>query len=380
MKLIERNRCVFTGRQDLELLYSFKKFPVFMGCVEHESDGDLVADMNWWISRSTGSVQLNPLIPPEILYQASHGSGSKGSLWMKHHQQFAEFINQLNCKSILEIGGGHGALAQCYQKLCSDSLWTIVEPNPTILETEKLHVIRKIFDQSFETIKQYDAVVHSHVFEHIYNPFEFLKQLRGLIKNDGHLIFSVPNQESQFSKNITYVLGFEHTIFFTDDLIEYLLKMNGYNVLNKKYFSNDHSIFYICGKQKGEDLFVAEPPKHYEFYKNKFINYIKYHIDMVHRMNERIEKSTLPVYLFGGHVSSQYLLAYGLCSKRILCILDNDEKKHKKRLYGSPFIIKSPEILRDLGHVIVILRQGVFNDEIKQDILANINSNVEFLE
>ncbi len=63
MELIERNHCVISGKEDLELLYSFKDFPVFMGCVDHSPEEDLNVDMNWWISKSTGSLQLNQLIP-----------------------------------------------------------------------------------------------------------------------------------------------------------------------------------------------------------------------------------------------------------------------------------------------------------------------------
>ena len=63
MELIERIHCVISGKEDLELLYSFKDFPVFMGCVDHSPEEDLNVDMNWWISKSTGSLQLNQLIP-----------------------------------------------------------------------------------------------------------------------------------------------------------------------------------------------------------------------------------------------------------------------------------------------------------------------------
>ncbi|MBA3035772.1 MAG: methyltransferase, partial [Desulfobacterium sp.] len=77
MELIERNHCVISGNEDLELLYSFKDFPVFMGCVDQPPEEDLKTDMNWWISKSTGSIQLNPLLPLDILYQEQH-AGSVG--------------------------------------------------------------------------------------------------------------------------------------------------------------------------------------------------------------------------------------------------------------------------------------------------------------
>jgi len=60
----------------------------------------------------TGSVQLSPLIPLGVLYLKSHGSGGIGQIWDSHHDEFSEFICSFGVKKILEIGAGHGKLAQ----------------------------------------------------------------------------------------------------------------------------------------------------------------------------------------------------------------------------------------------------------------------------
>ena len=121
MNLLERNHCVISGNEDLELLYSFKDFPVFMGCVDHPPEKDLKADMNRWISKSTGSLQLNPLIPLDVLYAISHGAGSTGELWMQHHREFAEFVRDYDVESALEIGAGHGILSKNYLEMVPDA-------------------------------------------------------------------------------------------------------------------------------------------------------------------------------------------------------------------------------------------------------------------
>jgi hypothetical protein len=86
------------------------------------------------------------------------------------------------------------------------------------------------------------------------------------------------------------------------------------------------------------------------------------------------------VFLFGGHVASQYLISYGLNIECIESILDNDPKKQGRRLYGTNLKVRSPQVLRNMGKVNVILRQGVFNKEIKKDIITKINKNVVFWE
>jgi hypothetical protein len=85
------------------------------------------------------------------------------------------------------------------------------------------------------------------------------------------------------------------------------------------------------------------------------------------------------LYLFGAHVFSQYLISYGLNVKRIDCIIDNDFNKQGKRLYGTDFKVFSPKILSNDNDPVVILKAGVYNQEVKKDILENINSNTSFL-
>jgi hypothetical protein len=48
MNLIERNFDIISGQQDLEHLYTFKDFPVFMGCTDQHREKDLTTDMNWF--------------------------------------------------------------------------------------------------------------------------------------------------------------------------------------------------------------------------------------------------------------------------------------------------------------------------------------------
>jgi hypothetical protein len=40
---------------------------------------------------------------------------------------------------------------------------------------------------------------------------------------------------------------------------------------------------------------------------------------------------------------------------------------------------KNPKILKDIPQALVILRAGVYNEEVKNDILTNINPNIKFI-
>jgi hypothetical protein len=121
-------------------------------------------------------------------------------------------------------------------------------------------------------------------------------------------------------------------------------------------------------------------PELYETNKQLFQGYLDHHVELIEEINTAIDTAPGPVYLFGAHVFSQFLLNFGLNRSAIVSILDNSTLKQGKRLYGTDLLVDSPSVLADKNNPTIILRCGVFNNEIKQDILTNINSTAIFLE
>jgi 2-polyprenyl-3-methyl-5-hydroxy-6-metoxy-1,4-benzoquinol methylase len=348
-----------------------------MGCTEQNLSQDILADMNWKISKESGMIQLNPLLPLEVVYSAEHGSGTTGKAWDEHHSSFADFIYKFKPKSILEIGGLHGILAEKYLKLDNSVNWTMIEPNPTVDPNLPIKVIKGFFNDKFTSDEKFEAVIHSHVLEHVYNPDEFISHKSSFMNNGDLLIFTLPNMQVMLENNYTNCINFEHTLYFTEPYIEYFLNKYNFELIEKQYFRKDHSIFY-CAK-KTNNVLVSLPEGLYEKNKYTFQKYIDSHLDDVAKINKTISETSLPVYLFGAHVFSQYLISFGLDTSKIVCLLDNDIKKENKRLYGTSLISKSPKVLKDISEALVILRAGVYNEEVKNDILTNINPNITFI-
>lgn len=249
---IERSDDVVNHSKTLETLHELKQFPVFMGCTESLYDEDLFADQVWDISTKSGVIQLRKLIPLDILYHAQH-AGAIGSLWQQHHNCFAEFLHKHKPQSVLEIGGAHGILSREYKSFDSIN-WTIIEPNPTPFEGVTAKFIKGFFDDSFELDELVDTVVHSHVFEHVYEPSQFIQHLSNFLQEGQKLIFSLPNMEVMLQRKYTNCINFEHTVFLTEPYIEYLLSKYGFRLLDKQYFKDDHSIFYAYVKDSNVDL------------------------------------------------------------------------------------------------------------------------------
>jgi len=378
MKIIEREKCAVTDISDLEPLYTFSKFPVFMGCTNQPEHEDLREDMSWWISRGSGLIQLKNLLPLEILYPESHGAGEIGTLWAKHHQEFASYIYRVSPSAILEIGGAHGILQREYQEY-DDIPWTILEPNPSPVAGCSARFIKGFFSENFNYTDEFDTIVHSHVLEHIYEPDKFMAQLSRFMSNGKRMLFSVPNMRVMLERMYTNCINFEHTTFLTETYIDYLLSKHGFRLVSKDYFLDDHSIFYSVVRDVGVKHFNL-PPSQYEHNKSLYNRYISYHESLIHDLNSRLIETERPSYLFGAHVFAQYLIEMGLRTDRLIGLLDNDPAKQGRRLYGTPLYVMSPKALKEVNDPLVILKAGVYNEEIKSDILRNINDKVLFLE
>jgi len=369
--ILKRTQCVLTGNTiGLQHLHTFKHFPIYMGCTDSDQKYDAFADMIWGVSPQSGSLQLSCLIDPETLYKNHHSSGSIGGIWKRHHIEFFNFIRSGNHQNILEIGGGCGILANTFLQNSNSGTWTIIEPsNQNIIDTDRLSFIQGLFE-NYQFTKKFDAVVHSHVMEHVIYPIEFLKKIHSLLKiGESHYI-SIPNMKHWLEQGYSSTLTFEHTYYIDYAVLEYLLNSNGFIIENS--IVGEHSIFVKAIKTEN----IIDTKIDLSYAKDLFKSYVKNLNNDLDIIQSKIKDRKF--YLFGAHVFSQMLINIGLPENQIEYILDNDPKKQNKRLYGTKCLVKSPFCLKDVEQPIVILRVGVYTEEIKESILK-INSSTIFI-
>ena len=380
---LERKVDLINGKDDLENIFTIKKFPVFMGCMDDDSDkNDLFEDFIMDISKSTGVVQVRKLIELSTLYDSEHSSGTVGKIWHDHHKAFADFIfNNCSPLKVFEIGGLHGILSKYYQESKHDMSWKILEPNPIPVEDCPANFVEGFFDDKFIDNEEYDAYVHSHLFEHIYDPISFSKKLSDFIPEGKDLIFTVPNIKEMMIRKYTNALNFEHTFLLNHELVLYLMESNGFSLQSYKKFKEDHSVFYHFKKSNKINNDLNKLENKYEENIEILNEWYHHHLSDAVKILEDIAKAnpSSNVYMFGAHIFSQTLLKFGLNAEKITAILDNDSAKQGKRLYGTNLKVASPEILKGEDSPVVILRAGVYNEEIKNQIINEINSSTTFI-
>ena len=80
--------------------------------------------------------------------------------------------------------------------------------------------------------KQYDFIFSCEVFEHFYNPFEEIKKLHRILKQDGLLIIKTHlyNNQTDF-KNWYYRKDLTHVFIYTFRTFEYIAERFGFDIV-----------------------------------------------------------------------------------------------------------------------------------------------------
>lgn len=368
------NFCPISG-ETLEPIFDLGTQPIFMGT----TDGDIASDafhQMLWGATLEGIVHLITRLPLDVLYARSHNSGLVGQVWLAHHFEFSKFIGQYKPARVCEIGGGHGILCTNYARHSSFDSWTIYEPNAKRNNDPRVHTINQFFTETTK-LEDIDCVVHSHLFEHLYDHGSVLNSIYDSLPSDGLMIFSVPNMTEMVQNGYINALNFEHVTYLPEDLIEFLLIRHGFSIKEKKYFLKDHSIFYCCEKSTPDFGRQYSCPENIWKIKNFFDSQFN-EIERINRIvcDIQIEKN---IYLFGAHIFSQFYANNGLKTDRIKCILDNDEAKQSKRLFGTNLRVKAPATICDDLSPVVILKAGAYKTEISEQ-LRKLNPSVNLID
>ena len=99
---IDRNHSLITGNQTLEPLHTFHKFPVYIGCTEQPREQDVLADMSVAIDTESGMMQLDKVLPLDVVYSHYH-SEALGGVWKEHHLSFVDFVALYKPNRVLEM-------------------------------------------------------------------------------------------------------------------------------------------------------------------------------------------------------------------------------------------------------------------------------------
>jgi hypothetical protein len=366
--LQERRTCAACGASDLDPLLEIGGVPVHMGCTDQPPEKDVFYDQRWATCARCGSVQLSALAPLDLVYQSQHNA-AVGGVWARHHTALADFVAARAPRTVVEVGGASGALAREYTAAHDVASWTVVEPNPTFTPEPPIHLIAAYVEEVGDVVAEADAVVHSHLLEHLYEPRAFLRGLREQSRSDARMLLSVPNLPALLDQSGANALNFEHTYFFDIALLSWMLRDAGFTVQEPQRFEH-HSLFMAA--RPDAEPGAAGPPPDARDGARAFARFVTEARADAEALAARAAAFEGPVYLFGAHVFSQFLIGCGFPAQSATAVLDNDPHKQGLRLYGTPLEVAAPAVIAEVDPpaptAAVVVRATHYTAEITEQL------------
>jgi 2-polyprenyl-3-methyl-5-hydroxy-6-metoxy-1,4-benzoquinol methylase len=353
---ISRETCIICKDKQLKPFTTMNNFPI--KCCNDETNQSINWDLVIGNCEYCGSVQQMNLLDPNILYGGKYPLDTTHSpIWNKHHDDFGDFIKSTldTDKHILEIGASSQVLVKRLHSLFRK--YTIFDFS--IETANKLDGIEYIEGNCENyTFDSNIVIIISHVFEHLYDPHNFLTNCKK--NNVSDIIISIPTMEDLERVHLTR----EHTFMYNNNDICYLFSLYGYRLNSTK--TVDFSIFY-------------------QFQKDNRTNVIERNIVKTRYINSEIyftKKYTVPErsFLVGAGFWSQVLLYNIINKESIIGVLENDPTKQGRTYYNTNLLIQPFSILKEFDSTthVLILSNKYWTQEVVQ-LIQKINDSIKII-
>jgi SAM-dependent methyltransferase len=278
-------------------------YPLLPVCVDTPREEDLTAPFTIASCEDCGLITLLDYVEPEILYKAFHND-AVGKLWVEHYQAFASLIASHytlgTAGRIVEVGAGQGKLLRILRPLCGGIMEVIDPQYEGPPEGVTVHPCLLDPVSAAPLAGQFDALVSSHTLEHFPEFNAYFSAARTVLKPNGLLFTSVPNQEYGFAKAHGSMLSFEHPSVCTNLHWLALFYRNGFQVNEVRLFKG-HSIMVSAQRVETKIAFTLNAR---ELSQTLLADYTKATLDRLERIRSAAT-SDKENWLFGAHNNAQ---------------------------------------------------------------------------
>ncbi len=168
---------------------------------------------------------FNPQIPGDNQF---YGDLAQDSLYYLHEgkSEFdysTEHITKGSC--VLDVGSGRGVFSKYLDSSIDYTGLELSSEAVQLAKEDQINVLNMtIEDFEKTTQKKYDFIVSFQVLEHIEDIESFMNSIKKLLKEDGKIIFAVPNNQSFIRKTPNHILNLppHHLLHWNNQSLTFL--------------------------------------------------------------------------------------------------------------------------------------------------------------
>lgn len=350
--LLNRVGCIVCGCCEFTNIASFPNFPIM--AISNNSVANCYFTKQLDACIKCTCLQLRHLVDPTLLYSSNYMNAAFSPAWEDHHMKFCDFIlSSGDTDQFLEIGANRGGLYKLLKQKRSVAYSTLDMFKHPELPDDVEFVKGSCESHNYAG----QSVIASHVFEHLYNPHRFIKQMAaGGVRE---VFIAIPNFRYLLESQSLQIINSQHTFYCDKEYIIYMFSKHGYTCekvidYNGEYKSCFFKFSYTCC---GES---ALPTTDIELYKDIYINRVA-----------NIRRLVLPekTYIMPSGIYGQFLYHF-LEQKSHVCLLgflDNNMSRHGHTLYGTDKHVYHPSKV-DLTDCVIAVCKCPYSSEILAEL------------
>lgn len=281
--------------------------------------------------------------------------------------QFQKFVDEydLKGKKILEIGCGRGE----YLKIMNNTgvkAYGLEHRLESVKECRDngLSVIHGFLETADYKVENgpFDAFYICNFLEHFDEPSTALQAISGNLTDDGIGIVEVPNTDLLIRDQSFYKFTLEHLLNFTQETLEFALRLNGFDVLSCKPIRHGSPLSAIVKKRKRYD----------------FGRFEKNQKELQHLIIEFIDQfAGEKIAIWGaGHYTFGILAALNI-ENRIEYIVDSAPFKQGRCSPKTRVPIVSPETLKTNPVKGVLVSAAGYSNEVAGILLSQFDPKIK---
>lgn len=311
-------------------------------------------------------------------YEASQGSSKVFMNWLE--SMAAEFVerNNLQGKTILEIGCGQGEFLAMATR-ASGGKGIGIDPafQPGFVSDEdakNLTFFNDFFTEKFFEDERYnnlefDAVAHRHTLEHIIEVADHTRLVLSAVeKKNAKMFFELPEMKRILSDLAFWDIYYEHCNYFTPGSLARLLRREG---LGLTHLATEYDDQYCVAEgemgAKTDSLALEDDLDETKKLVDEFSTNYPKHIE---QLGNTVSEFSKPIIWGAGSKGTGFLTNVGLDLSRLGLVVDIDPHKHGTFMAKTGQPVQGPDALIDYQPDLVVAMNSIYLNEIQADLDA----------
>ena len=245
--------CIICDSNNLKKILNVEDYPFFTVPVTKINKSDILNthdnlfdELCYWACKDCCHVQINNLPNENIINELytkfyTYPSPLEGNFEPVRDNYFINYFKNIihpiskkqNLNTVLEVGCYDGYILKSLSNIGYLTLGCDPSNGADIGNLNGLDIRKEKFSSEnfVSEDESFDIIISRHFIEHVFNPYEYIKEFGKVLKHNGVLIIETPNIKHFLKRGLLEVFSLQHISLFSETSLKYVLEKSGFQIL-----------------------------------------------------------------------------------------------------------------------------------------------------